>query len=137
MKKILFLIIFNFLFFCSSNVKEKKIQTDCYFITKINDEDSFYVIYAKNHLGSHKIISMKTESKCEEKIKIGSSYCLKTKSIFTIGIKQNDTIITIQNNLNIDCMTIENISFCKEYDNNIFDVLITENLSGLCLNKNH
>lgn len=106
-----------------------------YLITEIKNQESCYIIFAKNQEGNHKIVSKKNITACKNEIEVGKKYCLKTTSIFVFEIKDQDTTRIIHNHYNIDCITIAGTTYCKDYDLGIYDVLISEDLEGLCFKK--
>lgn len=116
---------------CSSKKVENKQHHKSYIIIKIDSVDNYYIIYGKSGNENYKLVSEKTNSKCDNII-VGEKYILNTESIFTMKIKVNDSVKEITNHVNIKCMTLHGTTFCKEYENGIYDVLKSENLEGLC-----
>ncbi len=76
-----------------------------------------------------------THTECAKIIEVGNKYTLKKESIFELKIIKNDSIITISNHVNIDCMILGDTKICKEYENEIYDVYKSENLKGLCYSE--
>ena len=134
MRNLITLLVVILVIACSS-VKSDNYETDNpgYLITKIDSINNYYIIYATLNGVNHKIVSEKDSSLCKNKIVLDNKYPLNTESIFTVKIKDRDTIRTINNNINIDCITLHNVAICKEYDLGIYDVLKSSNLRGLCI----
>lgn len=132
--KILILLIFISCGYTSKLNHTNTIEED-YFITKIDSVDNYYLIYAKKSNENFKFISEKTHTEYAKIIEVGNKYSLKKESIFEFKIIKNDSIITISNHVNIDCMILGDTKICKEYENKIYDVYISKNLKGLCYSE--
>ena len=106
-----------------------------YLVTKIDSLNNYYIIYTTKGNENQKIISKKDNAICNNKISLGKRYIIETTSIFNFKIKSGDTVKEIKNSVNIDCMILDEIKFCKEPNLGIYDVLKAKNIKGLCYDK--
>ncbi len=138
-KSVLILFLFTILgCYSQKDLNKDKYTEDEFLVTKIDSLSDFYVIYAYNINNNlkYKIISKNDKSyNCDKQIEIDKKYLFKTTSIFTLKINDNGIIREISNNINIKCIQIDDVKFCKDYDNGIYDILETKNLNGLCYIK--
>ena len=122
---------------CNSAKKDcSSCNGEDHLITKIDSINNYYIIYTKLNDENYKLVSEKKTSKCKKKVVVGKKYHLVTESIFSIKIKDKDTIRVINNNINIKCISLGDTEICKDYEMGIYDVFTSENLQGLCyINK--
>lgn len=138
MRNILIIIALFFITISCSLAKKQSTKLQEYIVTELDSIDNYYIIYTKQISNNEicKIISQKGQVQCNDKILIGNVYKLNLESIFVLKIENKGKELILDNHVNLDCMIIDEIKLCKEYDKGIIDIYRSSNLRGLCYIKN-
>lgn len=112
-------------------------KNQLYTVYKIDSINSYYLLYLRKKNKKFKVISSKTTNKKCRKTAIGDKIDVALESILDRKIKLGEGTITSSNNALVNCFYFEgNTKICKEEEEGIYDLFVTKNLNGLCLNSN-
>ena len=104
-------------------------------VYKISSINSYHIIYAQRNDTLFKIVSKKEYITNCNSIRKNGSYDLKLHSII-MNREIGGVKILPQNSMLVNCYGFDkNTSICIEPKKGIYDLYVTENLKGLCLEK--
>ncbi|WP_277017292.1 hypothetical protein [Flavobacterium lindanitolerans] len=130
MKNLLIILTLLFIASCGTNKKITK-QEQQYRVYKLDSINSYYLIYATLNDSIFKIVSKKDYITDCKKIKIGSNYFFKLKSMRENAPTIGNLKISPINHIDIKCFQFdENTQICKE--EGVYDLYFADNLKGLC-----